>query len=199
VICPQGPDLRRSIGVVPVLAPKFSWCLMDLTEVWGPTYILKGYTMTNPLSQAALDRSFIVRTQTIINENYDTTSAHNWKCKGGNTYIVQGVTTSSNAMAFVMSAFSCNTTSEKEFPVPPSEYPSYQSWKAETLQDARAYHTYDDVLDAEEANKYIEHVMSDVYVVSPVTGRQKFQPDGLLFFFFENTLSSNGLELIESD
>ena len=48
MICPQGPDLRRSIGVViPVLAPRFSWCLMDLTEVWGPTYILKGYTMTN--------------------------------------------------------------------------------------------------------------------------------------------------------
>ena len=47
MICPQGPDLRRSIGVVPVLAPRFSWCLIDLTGVWGPTYILKGYTMTN--------------------------------------------------------------------------------------------------------------------------------------------------------
>jgi hypothetical protein len=155
--------------------------------------------MTNPLSQAALDKSFIVRTQTMINENYDTASAHNWKCKGGNTYIVQGVTTSSNAMAFVMSAFSFNTTSEKEFPVPPSEYPSYQSWKEDTLKDARAYHTYDGVLDAKEANEYIKHVMSDVYVVFPVTGRQKFQPDDLLFSFFEDTTSSNGLELIESD
>ena len=58
MICPQGPDLRRSIGVViPVLAPRFSWCLMDLTEVWGPTYILKGYTMQFPTSDKIILRA----------------------------------------------------------------------------------------------------------------------------------------------
>ena len=57
MICPQGPDLRRSIGVVPVLAPRFSWCLIDLTGVWGPTYILKGYTMQFPTSDKIILRA----------------------------------------------------------------------------------------------------------------------------------------------
>ena len=185
------PDLRRSIGVVPVLAPRFSWCLMDLTEVWGPTYILKGYTMTK------FDNAFIVHTQTMTNECYDTDSAHNWKCRGGNTYIVQDVTSPSNAMAFVMSAFSCNTSSDKEFPIFGPTRQKYQSWVAETMEDVKLSYTSDNVLYAAEANKHLEHIMSDVYVVSPLTGRQKFQPDDLLFFFLEDTDSSDESELIE--
>ena len=175
------PDLRRSIGVVPVLAPRFSWCLMDLTEVWGPTYILKGYTML-----IFNNNAFVVHTQTMVNENTDTASAHNWKCRGGNTYVVRDVTSPSNAIAFIMSAFACNTTSNKEFPKT-SSAARYLNWVEETMESVRSCNSYDGVFHQEEANAEIDHIMSSVYIVSPLTKRQKFQPDGPIFGYLEDT------------
>lgn len=147
-----------------MLAPRFSWCLIDLTGVWGPTYILKGYTMTR------FDNAFIVPTQTMVNENYDTASAHNWKCRGGNTYIVKDVTSQSQAMAFVMSAFSCNTSSDKEFPIPtPRLGNTYADWQKELLEDIEM------MADIGESKQKIYNLMFTVYVVSPKTGREKVQ------------------------
>ena len=126
--------------------------------------------MTNPLSQAALDKSFIVHTQTMINENYDTASAHNWKCRGGNTYIVEDVTSQSQAMAFVMSAFSRNTSSNKEFPIPtPRLGNTYGDWQKELLEDVER------MVQDGESKQDIYNLMATVYVVSPKTGRERVQ------------------------
>ena len=145
------------------------------------------------------DNAFVVHTQTMTNECYDTDSAHNWKCRGGNTYIVQDVTSPSNAMAFVMSAFSCNTSSDKEFPSPRGSRHKYPRWVEETMGSVKSCHTYNGVLDAVEANQHLEHIMSEVYVVSPKTGRQKFQPDDLLFFFLEDVANDINLYLAKAN
>jgi len=124
-----------------------------------------------------LDKAFIVQTQSMINECHDT-EAHNWKCRGGNTYIVEDVTSQSQAMAFVMSAFSCNTNSEKEFPVPaPRIGNTYSDWKKELLEDIR-------VIEEDGKSKQdIYTQMFTVYVVSPKTGREKRQIEDLLELF----------------
>mgnify|MGYP003673565631 FL=1 len=143
--------------------------------------------MTNPLSQAALDKSFVVHTQTMISERCEANDPPNWKCRGGNTYIVQDVTSPSNAMAFVMSAFSCNTSSDKEFPISGPTRQKYQDWAEETMEDVRYCNSFYGVFHKEEANAQIDHIMSSVYIVSPLTKRQKFQPDGPIFGYLEDT------------
>ena len=122
-----------------------------------------------------LEKAFIVQTQTMVNECHDTESAHNWKCRGGNTYIVEDVTSQSQAMAFVMSAFSCNTSSDKEFPVPtPRLGNTYADWQKELLEDIEMM-TQDG-----ESKQKIYNLMFTVYVVSPKTGREKVQIKDLL-------------------
>ena len=101
---------------------------------------------------------FIVKTQVL--ENYgahcDTgkyaDGKQYWKFKSGSDYLVRGLESAADAMAFVMAAFSENTVGYKEFPV---EVLTMQQWR-EAL----------DQLDSE----YREFLMDQTLIVSPETG-----------------------------
>ena len=133
------------------------------------------------------NNAFVVHTRTMLSECEEANDPPNWKCRGGNTYIVRDVTSPSNAIAFVMAAFSCNTSSDKEFPVYGHHRQRYQDWAEETMEGVRSCNSYDGVFHEEEANAEIDRIMSSVYIVSPLTKRQKFQPDGPIFGYLEDT------------
>lgn len=61
---------------------------------------------------------------------------HYWKFKGGNTYVVDDLDRESDAVAFVMAAFSENHLSYKEYP---SKTQSYSEW-----MDTLVYNGYED-------------------------------------------------------
>jgi len=61
---------------------------------------------------------------------------HYWKFKGGNTYVVDDLDRESDAVAFVMAAFSENSLGYKEYP---SKTESYSDW-----MDTVVYNGYED-------------------------------------------------------
>lgn len=75
-----------------------------------------------------------------------------WKFKGGSDYIVDGVDSPANAMAFVMAAFADNSLGYKEFP---TGVKTHAEWANDLPED----------------KDYAEFLCSTAYRVSPETGR----------------------------
>ena len=103
----------------------------------------------------------VINTQ--ILENYGSHSDsgkfsednHYWKFKGGTTYVVDDLDRESDAVAFVMAAFSENNLGYKEYP---SKTQSYSEW-----MDTLVYNGYEDSA---------EFYKRTALYVSPKSGRK---------------------------
>ena len=103
----------------------------------------------------------VVHTQVLENYGSHTESGkfsddnHYWKFKGGTTYVVDDLDRESDAVAFVMAAFSENNLGYKEYP---SKTQSYSEW-----MDTLVYNGYEDSA---------EFYKRTALYVSPKSGRK---------------------------
>ena len=85
---------------------------------------------------------FVISTQYLENYGahcedgkFSTGNAY-WKMKGGNDYIVSGLTRVQDAVAFVMAKFGVNDISQKEYP---TAFRTYDEWQDELAQESDDY------------------------------------------------------------